>query len=65
MPDQDRTALSEVERIEAGLKSYLADGRRITALRSTSDGFSNRTFLVEGLGLVLRIPQLGEPMLAA
>jgi len=50
--------------IAAALRAYLPDGGRITGVRPVSEGFSNETYRVDGLGLILRLPPTGDPLLA-
>jgi aminoglycoside phosphotransferase (APT) family kinase protein len=49
--------------LAAALKAYLPDGDRIRGVRPISDGFSNETWLVDGLDLILRAPPTGFPLL--
>ena len=55
MPDLDRLA--------SALRQYLPDGHGITAIRPLTTGFSNETYLIEGLDLILRLPPAAGAML--
>lgn len=46
------------------LRDYLPDGGRITAIRMLTAGYSNETYLFEGLDLILRLPPAAGAMLA-
>jgi len=54
-----------MEEIQSVLKRHLPQGEKITGVSTISDGYSNRTLLLEGLNLILRLPPEGEPLLAA
>src|SRR4051794_29077017 len=45
------------------LREYLADGERITGVRTLSAGHSNETYLLEGLDRILRTPPAGAGLL--
>ena len=45
------------------LRAHLDGGERITAVRPLSFGHSNRTFLLEGLDRILRMPPAGRGLL--
>ena len=42
--------------MSAALARFLPDGVQITGLRPLMTGYSNETYLVEGPGLILRLP---------
>ncbi|MCC6917783.1 MAG: phosphotransferase family protein [Alphaproteobacteria bacterium] len=47
------------------LRCVLPDSDKLTAVRSFADGHSNETYLIEGLNLILRVPQTGPALLDA
>lgn len=51
------------ERLRTALANFLPDGDRITAIRPLTTGFSNDTYMVDGLDLVLRLPPSAGAML--
>lgn len=53
----------DIERIERGLRDYLPRGDRITGITTLSAGHSNETYMVDGLGEVLRMPPSEEGLL--
>ncbi len=53
----------DLENMRQALSGYLTDGERITAIKPLTTGFSNETYLVEGLDLILRLPPSAGAML--
>lgn len=53
----------DLESMTRGLRSYLADGARITRIVALSTGHSNETYLVEGIDRILRMPPSEEGLL--
>ena len=53
----------DTDKIAKRLHSYLAEGARITGVRTLSAGHSNETYLIEGLGRILRMPPSEEGLL--
>ena len=49
--------------LTAALQGYLADGAKITGVRTLSAGHSNETYLIEGLDRILRTPPSEEGLL--
>jgi len=47
------------------LSAYLPDGELITGLKPLTAGHSNETYIIEGLGAVLRLPPSTAPLLEA
>jgi len=47
------------------LSAYLPEGGRISGLRPLTAGHSNETYIIEGLGAVLRLPPSTAPLLEA
>ena len=52
-----------LENMRQALSGYLSDGACITAIKPLTTGFSNETYLVEGLDLILRLPPSAGAML--
>ncbi|MCL4421697.1 MAG: phosphotransferase family protein [Actinobacteria bacterium] len=46
-----------------GMRGWLPQGEQITGIRQLSTGHSNQTFLLEGLGRILRLPPPGDGLL--
>ncbi|MEY4159940.1 MAG: hypothetical protein RLZZ136_561 [Pseudomonadota bacterium] len=55
--------MRDLTQITAALRSYLPNGQGITAIRPLTTGFSNETYLIEGLDLILRLPPAAGAML--
>ncbi|MDG2004631.1 MAG: phosphotransferase family protein [Novosphingobium sp.] len=53
----------DVTQLTEHLASCLPDGDKITAITPLSVGFSNETYLVEGLDLIVRAPPVEMPLL--
>lgn len=51
------------EQIAAALRTVLPEGERITAVVPLTTGFSNDTYIVEGLDVILRLPPAAGAML--
>jgi aminoglycoside phosphotransferase (APT) family kinase protein len=51
------------ESIATALRTYLLAGHRMTNVTQLSSGHSNETYLLDGLGMVLRMPPAGVPLL--
>lgn len=54
----------DLQALAAALSQRLPQGNRVTGVRQLSDGFSNETYLVEGLDQILRMPPTESPLLA-
>ena len=55
--------MRDLEELSDGLRQYLSGGDAITAIRPLTTGFSNETYFIEGLDLILRLPPLAGAML--
>ncbi len=53
----------DTDRLAAGLRTYLPRGAGITGVTTLSAGHSNETYLVDGIGEVLRMPPSEEGLL--
>lgn len=53
----------DTQRLADGLRRYLPRGGGITGVKTLSAGHSNETYLVEGLGEILRMPPSAEGLL--
>ncbi len=53
----------DLDAIASALRGYLPDGARISAVAPLTTGFSNDTYLIEGLDLILRLPPHAGAML--
>jgi aminoglycoside phosphotransferase (APT) family kinase protein len=53
----------DTDRLAAGLRTYLPRGAGITGVITLSAGHSNETYLVDGIGEVLRMPPSEEGLL--
>lgn len=53
----------DLDSIAVALRSYLADGAQIAEVAPLTTGFSNDTYLIEGLDLILRLPPHAGAML--
>ncbi len=53
----------DLERMLSGLRDYLDDGDKLTAIVPVSTGHSNETYLLEGVDRVLRMPPSEEGLL--
>lgn len=49
--------------IASALKKYLAEGSKVTGIKTLSAGHSNETYFIEGLGRILRLPPSEEGLL--
>jgi len=56
-------ALRDPAAIAAALRKLLPDGDRVTSVSPLTTGFSNETYLVDGLDLILRLPPSAGAML--
>jgi len=55
--------MTDLERVFTALRRILPGGERITAVAPITTGFSNETYRIEGLDLILRLPPSGGAML--
>ncbi len=55
--------MRDLEQLTDALRHYLPGGSGITAIRPLTTGFSNETYLIEGLDLILRLPPAAGAML--
>ncbi len=55
--------MRDLERLTEALRQFLPDGAGITAIRPLTTGFSNETYRIEGLDLILRLPPAAGAML--
>ncbi len=55
--------LRDLDQLTGALRQYLPGGQGITAIRPMTTGFSNETYLIEGLDLILRLPPAAGAML--
>jgi len=62
--DKEDKVPADPQVIASKLRKYLPDGDRISAVQVLSVGFSNETYRVAGLDLILRLPPQGAPLLA-
>ena len=53
----------DLERLAAGLRGFLPNGKDVTRVVGLSTGHSNETYLVEGVNLILRMPPSEEGLL--
>jgi aminoglycoside phosphotransferase (APT) family kinase protein len=53
-----------LDRLCASLATLLPDGDRITGLSLMTTGHSNETFVIDGLGHILRLPPSSAPLLS-
>ena len=53
----------DIKKIYEGLRNYLADGVKVTGIKTLSAGHSNETYLIEGLNRILRLPPSEEGLL--
>lgn len=53
----------DTDRLADGLRAYLPRGAGISGVKTLSAGHSNETYLVEGLGEILRMPPSEEGLL--
>lgn len=51
-----------VDRLLDGLRTFLPEGDALTAVIPVSTGHSSETYLLEGIGQVLRLPPSAEPL---
>jgi aminoglycoside phosphotransferase (APT) family kinase protein len=55
--------MKDLDHIARALRSVLSGGDEITAISPLTTGFSNETYVIEGLDLILRLPPAGGAML--
>jgi aminoglycoside phosphotransferase (APT) family kinase protein len=55
--------MRNLDYLASALRQYLPGGDGITAIRPLTTGFSNETYLIEGLDLILRLPPAAGAML--
>lgn len=55
--------MRDIEQLTGALRQFLPDGEGITAIRPLTTGFSNETYIIEGLDLILRLPPAAGAML--
>jgi aminoglycoside phosphotransferase (APT) family kinase protein len=55
--------MRDLDRLADALRNYLPGGQAITAIRPLTTGFSNETYLIEGLDRILRLPPAAGAML--
>ncbi len=55
--------MRDIDQLTEALRQYLPGGPGITAIRPLTTGFSNETYLIEGLDLILRLPPAAGAML--
>lgn len=55
--------MRDLDQLAGALRGYLPGGAGITAIRPLTTGFSNETYLIEGLDLILRLPPAAGAML--
>ena len=61
---QSRDAqVRELEQLTLAMRQYLPGGQAITAIRPLTTGFSNETYIIDGLDLILRLPPAAGAML--
>jgi aminoglycoside phosphotransferase (APT) family kinase protein len=53
----------DLDAIASALRGFMQDGGRISAVAPLTTGFSNDTYLIEGLDLILRLPPHAGAML--
>lgn len=53
----------DLDALLAAMRGYLPGGERITGIAALSEGHSNGTYLLEGIGRVLRMPPAEEGLL--
>ena len=55
--------MRDLDQLTTALRAYLPGGRAITRIRALTTGFSNETYIIEGLDLILRLPPSAGAML--
>ncbi len=55
--------MRDLDQLTKALRQYLPGGEGITAIRALTTGFSNETYLIEGLDQILRLPPAAGAML--
>ncbi len=55
--------MRDLEQLAEALRNYLPDGENIAAIGPLTTGFSNETYLIEGLDVILRLPPAAGAML--
>ena len=55
--------MRNLDQLATELRPYLPGGQRINWIRPLTTGFSNETYLIEGLDLILRLPPAAGAML--
>lgn len=55
--------MRDLQQLTSTLRQHLPSGQGITAIRPLTTGFSNETYLIEGLDLILRLPPAAGAML--
>lgn len=55
--------MRDLEQLTGALRQYLPGGQGIKAIRALTTGFSNETYLIEGVDLILRLPPAAGAML--
>ena len=55
--------MRDLEHLAETLRHYLPGGQAITAIRPLTTGFSNETYLIEGIDQILRLPPAAGAML--
>lgn len=55
--------MRDLDQLAAVLRQYLPGGQGITSIRPLTTGFSNETYLIDGLDLILRLPPAAGAML--
>ncbi len=55
--------MREIAQLTQALRQFLPGGEGITAIRPLTTGFSNETYLIEGLDVILRLPPAAGAML--
>lgn len=55
--------MRDLDQLASALRAYLPGGDGISAIAPLTTGFSNETYLIEGLDLILRLPPAGGAML--
>jgi aminoglycoside phosphotransferase (APT) family kinase protein len=55
--------MRDIDQLATALRQYLPGGQGITTIRPLTTGFSNETYLIEGLDLILRLPPAAGAML--
>ncbi len=55
--------MRDLDQLATALRQYLPGGQGITTIRPLTTGFSNETYLIEGLDIILRLPPAAGAML--